>query len=47
MKSERLYLRIDLEKKEQLKEIADKNNITISNLIMSLIDLLIEENSTK
>ena len=47
MKSERLYLRIDAEKKEQLKEIADKNNITISKLIMILIDLFIEENSTK
>ena len=47
MKSERLYLRIDSYKKEQLKEIADKNNLTISKLIMSLIDLVIEENSTK
>lgn len=44
MKKEKIEIRIDSERKAIIKDIAKKNNITVSKLLNDLIDLIIEEN---
>lgn len=44
MRKEKIEIRIDSERKSSIKDIAKKNNITVSKLLNDLIDLIIEEN---
>lgn len=47
MKNSRIEIRIAEEKKKALTEFAKQNNTTISKLLNDLIDLVIQENTTK
>ena len=43
----RIEIRTTEERKKALKDLANKNNITISKLLNDLIDLVIQENTIK
>ncbi len=43
-KKENIQIRIENSKKEQLKKISKKKNITVSEMIIEFIDKIIEEN---
>lgn len=43
-KKENIQIRIENSKKEQLREISKKKNISISELMINYIDELIEQN---
>ena len=47
MKSSRIEIRIAEEKKKALTEFAKENNTTVSKILNYLIDLVIQENTTK
>ncbi len=43
-KKENIQIRIENSKKEQLKKISKKKDITVSEMIIEFIDKIIEEN---
>ena len=43
-KKENIQIRIENSKKEQLRKISKKKNVSVSELIISYIDELIEQN---
>lgn len=47
MKNARIEIRISEEKKKIISEFAKQNNTTVSKLLNDLIDLVIQENTTK
>ncbi len=46
-KKENIQIRIENSKKEQLKKISKKKNITVSEMIIEFIDKIIEENQNR